>query len=58
VFIDLGAVWTGNLCTFDLDTLEITVFKGEGAQSLEDLDTLQAVGGIEPVKLEYKVVNL
>ncbi len=58
VFIDLGAYWTGHLCTFDLDTLEITVFQGEGEQPLEEMDTLRAVGGIEPVKLEYKVVKL
>jgi serine/threonine protein phosphatase 1 len=58
VFIDLGAVWTGNLCTFDLDTLEITVFQGSGDQPLSSLDTLQAVGGIEPVQLEYKVVKI
>jgi serine/threonine protein phosphatase 1 len=58
VFIDLGAYWTGHLCTFDLDTLEITVFQGQGEQPLEEMDTLRAVGGIEPVKLEYKVVKL
>ena len=58
IFCDLGAKWTGHLCAFDLDSLEITVFKGEGEDGLEKLPTFEAVGGIEPVRLEYKVVEL
>ena len=58
IFCDLGAKWTGHLCAFDLDSLEITVFKGEGEDTLEKLPTFEAVGGIEPVRLEYKIVEL
>jgi serine/threonine protein phosphatase 1 len=58
VFCDLGAKWTGCLCAFDLDTMEITVFKGDGEDKLEKLPTLEAAGGVEPVILEYKVVEL
>ena len=58
VFCDLGAKWTGCLCAFDLETLEITVFKGEGEDVLGKLPSLEAVGGIEPVILEYKVVEV
>ncbi len=58
VFCDLGAKWTGCLCAFDLDTLEITVFKGLGEDKLEKLPILEAVGGVEPVRLEFKIVEL
>lgn len=58
IFCDLGAKWTGHLCAFDLDSLEITVFKGEGEDGLDKLPTFEAVGGIEPVRLEYRIVEL
>ena len=58
VFCDLGAKWTGCLCAFDLDTMEITVFKGMGEDKLEKLPSLEPAGGVEPVILEYKVVEL
>jgi serine/threonine protein phosphatase 1 len=58
VFCDLGAKWTGCLCAFDLDTLEVTVFKGEGEDKLDKLPTLEPIGGVQPVPLEYKIVEL
>ncbi len=58
VFIDLGAFWTGHLCAFELETETIKVFKGEGANPLENLPTLEAVGGVEPIVLPYEVIEL
>lgn len=58
IFCDLGAKWTGHLCAFDLDTLEITVFKGYGDDPLDKLPTLEGTGGLDPVRLEYKIVEL
>jgi serine/threonine protein phosphatase 1 len=58
VFCDLGAKWTGCLCAFDLDTMDITVFKGAGDDLLERLPVLEAVNGVEPVRLEYKLIEL
>lgn len=58
IFIDLGAFWTGCLCAYDLMTETITVFKGEGANPLEKLPVIEPAGGVEPVTLEYTVVEL
>jgi serine/threonine protein phosphatase 1 len=58
IFMDLGAKWTGYLCTMNLDTLEFTAYKGFGSDPLGELPEIEAVGGIEPVTLEFKVIDL
>jgi serine/threonine protein phosphatase 1 len=58
IFVDLGAVWTGMLCGYDLETDQITVFKGKGLVPLTNLPELPVIGGVTPVKLEYNVVEL
>jgi serine/threonine protein phosphatase 1 len=58
LFIDLGAVWTGALCTFDLETEEIVVYQGEARRPLASLPHLEAVGGVEPLELPYRLVEL
>ena len=58
VFVDLGAVWTGHLCAYNLETDEITVYKGSGLTPLESLPVIEAAGGVEPVTLEYTLVDL
>jgi serine/threonine protein phosphatase 1 len=58
IFMDLGAKWTGHLCTLDLDTMKFVTYKGVGEDLLENLPTFEAVGGIEPVRLEFEVIEL
>jgi serine/threonine protein phosphatase 1 len=58
VFIDLGAVWTGHLCAFELETESITVFQGDGQVPLANLPVLEPAGGVDPVILQYTLVNL
>ena len=58
VFLDLGAVWTGCLCAYDLDTDRVTVFRGPGTVPLENLPAIAPAGGEEPEALPYEVVEL
>jgi serine/threonine protein phosphatase 1 len=42
LYLDLGAFLTGALCTFDLESYETLVLKGEGTVELERLSELQS----------------
>ncbi len=58
IFMDLGAKWTGHLCTLDLDTLKFTTYKGVAEDKLENLPALEPMGDLQPMMLEFDVVEL
>ena len=58
LFIDLGAVFTGALCTYDLDSGEAVVYQGAGRRPLADLPPIEPAGGVQPRELPYRVVEL
>ncbi len=58
IFMDLGAKWTGHLCTLDLDSMKFTTYKGLGEDPLENLPIFEPVAGIEPIMLDFNVVEL
>jgi serine/threonine protein phosphatase 1 len=56
LFIDLGAVWTGALCTFDLESEKLVVFHKPGGAPLASLAAFEEVNGIKPEELAFETV--
>jgi serine/threonine protein phosphatase 1 len=58
VFIDLGAVWSGVLATYNLETGQIRAFARKGGMPLQGFEALPTIAGLTPVHLPFEVVYI